>query len=71
MSEVSVKSLAKKYGVSARDIIKELNNQGFDGITGVDDVIDADGLIEHKVGIRALAAGQCETFTIAIEPDNI
>ena len=44
MSELTVKSLAKKYGVSARDIIKELNNQGFDNISGVDDVIDPDSV---------------------------
>ena len=41
MSETTVKSLAKKYGVSARDIIRELSDQGFDDITAVDDVIDA------------------------------
>ena len=34
---------------------------------GVDDVCDADGLIEHKVGINALAPGETETFGIAIE----
>ena len=42
MSEISVKSLAKKYGVAAKDIIRELNEQGFNDITSVDDVIDAD-----------------------------
>ena len=42
MNEISVKSLAKKYGVAAKDIIRELNEQGFDDITSVDDVIDSD-----------------------------
>ena len=45
MSETTVKSLAKKYGVSARDIIRELNDQGFDDISAVDDVID-DSIME-------------------------
>ncbi len=44
MSELTVKSLAKKYGVAARDIIRELNDQGFDNITAVDDVIDSDSV---------------------------
>ena len=44
MSEITVKSLAKKYGVAARDIIRELNDQGFDNITAVDDVIDGDSV---------------------------
>ena len=39
MSEITVKSLAKKYGVSARDIIRELNEQGFENISSVEDII--------------------------------
>ena len=35
---------------------------------GVDDICDADGLIEHKVGIQALSPGQARAFTISIEP---
>ena len=42
MSEMTVKSLAKKYGVSARDIIRELNEQGFENISSVEDVIPAE-----------------------------
>ena len=42
--DVTVKSLAKKYGVSARDIIRELNDQGFENITDVGDVIPADSV---------------------------
>ncbi|MCI5778281.1 MAG: translation initiation factor IF-2 [Lentisphaeria bacterium] len=44
MSDLTVKSLAKKYGVSARDIIRELNDQGFETISAVDDVIDPDSV---------------------------
>ena len=44
MSELTVKILAKRYGVSARDIIRELNDQGFDDITSVEDVIDSDSV---------------------------
>ena len=42
--DVTVKSLAKKYGVSARDIIREFNDQGFDDIKDVNDVIPEDSL---------------------------
>ena len=42
--DVTVKSLAKKYGVSARDIIRELNDQGFDNIADVNDVIPEDSI---------------------------
>ncbi|MBR7121565.1 MAG: translation initiation factor IF-2 [Lentisphaeria bacterium] len=42
--DISVKSLAKKYGVSARDIIRELNDQGFDDIADVNDVIPEDSI---------------------------
>ncbi|MBO5667965.1 MAG: translation initiation factor IF-2 [Lentisphaeria bacterium] len=42
--DVTVKSLAKKYGVSARDIVRELNDQGFDDISDVNDVIPADSI---------------------------
>lgn len=42
--DVSVKSLAKKYGVSARDIIRELNDQGFEDIADVNDVIPEDSI---------------------------
>ena len=42
--DVTVKSLAKKYGVSARDIIREFNEQGFDDIKDVNDVIPEDSL---------------------------
>ena len=42
--DITVKSLAKKYGVSARDIIRELNDQGFDNIADVNDVIPEDSI---------------------------
>ena len=42
--DISVKSLAKKYGVSARDIIRELNDQGFDDIADVNDIIPEDSI---------------------------
>ena len=42
--DVTVKSLAKKYGVSARDIIRELNDQGFGSIADVNDVIPEDSV---------------------------
>ncbi len=44
MSDLTVKILAKRYGVSARDIIRELNDQGFEEITSVEDVIDSDSV---------------------------
>ena len=42
--DVTVKSLAKKYGVSARDIVRELNDQGFDDIADVNDIIPEDSI---------------------------
>ena len=42
--DVTVKSLAKKYGVSARDIVRELNDQGFEDIADVNDVIPEDSI---------------------------
>ncbi|MBR7131461.1 MAG: translation initiation factor IF-2 [Lentisphaeria bacterium] len=42
--EITVKSLAKKYGVSARDIVRELNDQGFDDISDVNDIIPEDSI---------------------------
>ncbi|MBO7327661.1 MAG: translation initiation factor IF-2 N-terminal domain-containing protein, partial [Lentisphaeria bacterium] len=42
--DVTVKSLAKKYGVSARDIIRELNDQGFDNIADLNDIIPEDSI---------------------------
>ncbi|MBE6356755.1 MAG: translation initiation factor IF-2 [Lentisphaerae bacterium] len=42
--DITVKSLAKKYGVSARDIIRELNDQGFDNIADVNDIIPDDSI---------------------------
>ena len=42
--DITVKSLAKKYGVSARDIVRELNDQGFDDIADVNDVIPEDSI---------------------------
>ena len=42
--DITVKSLAKKYGVSARDIVRELNEQGFDDIADVNDIIPEDSL---------------------------
>ena len=42
--DITVKSLAKRYGVSARDIVRELNDQGFDDIADVNDIIPEDSI---------------------------
>ena len=42
MSQLTVKELAKKYGVSARDIIRELNDQGIETDNSVNSVIPED-----------------------------
>ena len=42
MSQLTVKGLAKKYGVAARDIIRELNDQGIETDNSVDSVIPDD-----------------------------
>ena len=35
---------------------------------GVDDIVDADHLIEHKVGIQSLAPGAEKIFSLGVEP---
>ena len=42
MSQLTVKELAKKYGVAARDIVRELNEQGIETDNSVDSVIPED-----------------------------
>ena len=42
MSQLTVKDLAKKYGVAARDIVRELNEQGIETGDAVDAVIPED-----------------------------
>ena len=42
MSQLTVKELAKRYGVSARDIMRELNEQGIETDKSVDSVIPED-----------------------------
>ena len=42
MSQLTVKDLAKKYGVAARDIVRELNEQGIEIGDAVDAVIPED-----------------------------
>ena len=39
---LTVKELAKKYGVSARDIMRELNEQGIETENSVDSIIPDD-----------------------------
>jgi translation initiation factor IF-2 len=42
MSQLTVKDLAKQYGVSARDIVRELNEQGIETGDSVNAVIPED-----------------------------
>ena len=42
MAQLTVKALAKQYGVSARDIIRELNEQGIETDNSVDSIIPED-----------------------------
>ena len=57
---LTVKELAKKYGVSARDIMRELNEQGIETENSVDSVIPiSDGSDDvpsfaHPVSIVAI-----------------
>ena len=42
MGQLTVKELAKRYGVAARDIVRELNEQGIETGDSVDSVIPED-----------------------------
>ena len=42
MAQLTVKALAKQYGVSARDVIWELNEQGIETDNSVDSIIPED-----------------------------
>ena len=51
---LKVKDLAGKYGLSPKDIVKELQDQGFDGITGPSSVVPQDEMELMEVIISEL-----------------